>query len=100
MDEELRRYFWDVDAESLSWEHDRPFIVRRLLREGGWDATRWLRRRMTDPELRDLILRMEGRGMDPKRLRFWELLLDLPVDRVNAWVAAARRDPWHDRAVR
>lgn len=100
MREELRRYFWDVDAANLTWERDRAIIARRLLREGGWDATRWLLRRMTDDELRKILLEMEGKGLDPKRLRFWELVLDLPHDRVDAWVAAARRSPWYRRAIR
>lgn len=96
----LGRYFWDYDAERLTWEDSRHTIVLRLLQEGGWDAVRWLRAHLGEDELRDFLVRRRGRGIDPKRLRFWELILGLPHDEVSDWIAAAKANPWNRRTAR
>jgi hypothetical protein len=93
----LRRYFWEYDPARLSWEGSRHTIVTRLLQSGGWDAVRWLRAHVSDDELRELLVRRRGRGIDPKRLRFWGLILDLPREQVDEWIAVARSNPWHQR---
>lgn len=96
--EELHRYFWDHDPNALSLDETRETIVRRLLETGGWDAVRWLRSEVGDEELREVLRRRRSRGLSPKRLRFWGLVLGLPRERVDAWVMAARRNPWARRA--
>lgn len=97
LSELLRRYFWDYDPERLSWEASRHTIVLRLLQSGGWDAVRWLRAHVSSEELREFLVRRRGRGIDPKRLRFWGLILDLPREQVDEWVEAARSNPWYQR---
>jgi len=52
---------------------------------------------MSDDEIRDFIVRRRGRGIDPRRLRFWGLLVGVPRHEVDEWIAAARHNPWHDR---
>ena len=93
----LRRYLWEYDPGKLSWEGSRHIIITRLLQSGGWDAVVWLRAHVSDQELRDLLIRRRGRGLNPERLRFWELILDLPRERVDEWVAAARANPRYQR---
>lgn len=93
----LRRYLWEYDPDRLSWDENRHTILLRLLQAGGWDAVKWLRAHAGDQQIRDFIVRRRGRGLDPKRLRFWELVLDLPSTQVDEWIAAARADPWHQR---
>jgi hypothetical protein len=93
----LRELFWDYDADGLSWERSKHTIVLRLLQSGGMDAVMWVRSRMTDEELRDFLVRRQGRGVEPRRLRFWGLVLDLPRDQVDSWVATARANPWYRR---
>lgn len=97
LDELVRRYLWEHDPERISWETGRHTIVAKLLQVGGWDAVRWLRAHLSDDELREFLVRRRGRGIDPKRLRFWELVLGLPREQVDAWIATARADPWHRR---
>lgn len=94
---ELRDLFWDHDLERLSWERSRHTIVLRLLEKGGLQAVRWLRRHMSDEEIRDFIVRRRGRGISPRRLRFWSLVVDIPRPEVDEWIETARRNPWHNR---
>jgi hypothetical protein len=95
--DELRDCFWDYDPERLSWERSRPTIVLRLLERGGLHAVRWLRRHLSDEEIRDFIVGRRGRGISPRRLRFWSLVVEIPRREVDTWIEAARRNPWHDR---
>lgn len=93
----LRRYFWDVDPEALSVEEHPEWTVGRLLRRGGWDAVRWLRREVGDRELERWLREREGGGLSPRRLRFWALVLDLPENLVEDWIEASRTGPWGTR---
>jgi DNA-binding transcriptional ArsR family regulator len=93
----LRNYFWDYSFEELSWEKDRELIIRRLLTDGSWDSITWLRKRIGDGGLRKWLLAHQGRGLSPRQLRFWTLMLGLPRRQVNAWVLKARSTPWNNR---
>ncbi len=93
----LGRYFWDYAPGRLTWPDSRQTIIGRLLEKGGFDSVRWLRRHVGDQEIREFIIARRGRGIDPKRLRYWELILRLPEELVSAWIAAALQNPWHQR---
>ncbi|HZZ79123.1 MAG TPA: hypothetical protein VFE62_11420 [Gemmataceae bacterium] len=93
----LRRLFWEYDFARLSWRTDRDLIMGRILAEGHWEAIRWLRRKVSAEDLRDWIIACRGRGLDPRRLRFFELIFDLPHRQVNAWLADPSRRVWEGR---
>lgn len=57
----------------------------------------WLRERVEPDQLRQWLIRRRCRGLDAKRIRFWELTLDLPADQVDGWVRAARAGVWERR---
>lgn len=95
--EHLRQYFWEYDPERLALEGSRHTILLRLLQAGGMDAVRWLRQNATDEEIRGMLIRRRGRGISPRRLRLWALLLDLPDSQVDEWIAAERANPWSRR---
>ncbi|OLE51632.1 MAG: hypothetical protein AUG51_22015 [Acidobacteria bacterium 13_1_20CM_3_53_8] len=97
---ELRRLFWEYDFDSLSWERDGHFITKRILTHGGLRAWDWLRDRIGDAALRQWILDNNGAGMDKRRLRYWELILELPSDEINQWVAAQSGSIWGKRSER
>jgi hypothetical protein len=93
----LRQYFWEYSADDLSWEQSRHTIVLRLLQSGGLDAAIWLRSRMSDADLREFIERRQGRGIGPRRLRFWGLVLNIPRERVDGWIGLVQNNPWNMR---
>ena len=100
MPEFLRPLFWDVDFDSLHWEQYQDFIVQRVLQSGSWEAVCWLRRAMGDARLRTWLLAHRGARLEPRRLRFWQVVLRLPARSVDRWVASSRNNPWLDRAAR
>jgi hypothetical protein len=96
----LKCVFWDYRFDQLSWERDRDLVIARVLQRGDWEAIQWLRTSVPADELRQWILSREGRGLDARRLRFWELVLQLPRRRVNRWMQVLRQNPWEQRAYR
>ncbi len=93
----VRVYFWDYPFAKLSLKTDRDLIIRRLLTSGSWDSIQWLRRQVSDAELRQWLLAHRGRGLSPRQLRFWGLMLHIPTKRVNGWVKISRNNPWGQR---
>ena len=96
----IRSLFWDLDPRDLRWERDREQIIGRVLAEGSWDAVKWLRKQAGDDALREWIERHQGRGLTPRQLRFWELILELPHRRVDEWLRREGRQVWDRRAAR
>ncbi len=98
--ENLRSLFWDHDFGTLDLETHTSFIIARVLAAGSWEAVCWLRRRLGDDALRDWIEKDEGRRLDPKQLRFWELILEIPRDWVDKWLQNDSRQTWDGRVHR
>lgn len=92
----FRPYFWDVDFGALDRSAHRDFIVGRILSAGSWEAITELREQLGDDPLREWLVRHRGGDLSPRQIRLWELLLDLPEDEVETWLAA-RRGPWWER---
>jgi hypothetical protein len=95
---ELKDLFWEYDFSRLEWEMDRDLIISRILNRGGLSALKWLRANVSDEELRAWIMLRSGAGMSPQRLRFWEIILNLPHRKVNAWLKLERRAIWDMRS--
>jgi len=93
----LRPFFWDYDFDSLDWENHRDFIIRRILKDGSWQAITWLRQQVGDESVRKWLMAHNGGRLSPRQLRFWQVLLDLPVRSVNRWVSAAEASVWGKR---
>lgn len=93
----LAKLFWDYDASLLSWESDRDLVIARVLASGDWAALRWLLDHEGREPLRGWIEARQGRGLDARRLRFWQLVLGVPARRVNQWLRTLARDGWPRR---
>ncbi|MBN2117499.1 MAG: hypothetical protein JW730_13060 [Anaerolineales bacterium] len=93
----LKPFFWDYPFSKLSLNTDRDLIIRRVLSSGSWDAVCWVRKEIGDENLKKWLIAHKGRGLSPRQLRFWELILDLPKRQVNTWVRVARETPWGKR---
>jgi hypothetical protein len=91
--------FWDYPERrlSLARDRDRDLVIRRILAEGGLQHMRFIRRRVGDEAIREVLLRSQARGLSPQRIRFWQLLLDVPTRVANAWVRSARAGTWARR---
>ena len=89
--------FWEYASAPLQWDRDRDLVVGRVLSQGGWKQARLLRSRLGDAVILEWIMRRQGRGLSPQRIRFWELLVGIPAKLADAWVSDARRGSWGGR---
>jgi plasmid stability protein len=96
----LRPLFWDSPFDDLGWPEHRDVVIARVLQSGGTAAVAWLRSVVPDVELAGWITRRQGRGLDARQLRFWQVALDLPAADVDRWVADAREGAWERRVRR
>ncbi len=93
----LKPLFWDFEFNRLRWELDRLLIISRVLSAGNWDAITWLRSRLSDQELKEWFLLREGAELDPPRLRFWQLVLGLPPQKIHRWLKSKKGGVWEKR---
>lgn len=93
----LRPLLWDCDPATVTWEHHRDFLVRRVLARGSWEQVRRLRRLAGDDVLREVLQRARGRFLERRQLRFWEIVLDLPRATIEEWLGDDRRRIWDGR---
>src|SRR6266496_2025983 len=93
----LKPYFWDYSFSKLSLKNDRDLIIRRVLTNGSWDAILWLKKKIGDENLKQWLIAHQGRGLSPRQLRYWGLVLDLPNRQINTWVKAVQENPWGKR---
>lgn len=96
--ESFRPLFWEYDFDALSWEEDLDLITGKVLGSGQWADIQLLRTLRGDQVLRRWIIRHSGGSLSPPRLRFWELILDLPPGQVDRWLSAKSRKVWDGRA--
>lgn len=89
--------FWDVDPLELDAEMHRDFVIARILSAGTLESIRWARSRYGDDALREWIVQHEGRQLSGPQLRFWETVIGLPDQSVNAWLATPERRLWEGR---
>lgn len=93
----LRPLFWEYDFSKLFWPADKELVLRKILEDGDWLSLRWLRSMGLFFEVKEYIVKTEGRGLTPQKLRFWELVLDLKHSTVSKWIENMRSNPWHNR---
>jgi hypothetical protein len=93
----LKPFFWDYPFSRLSLTTDRDLIIRRVLSNGSWEAVLWLRKKVGDENLKKWLITHRGRGLSPRQLRFWSLVLDLPDSQVSNWINSATENPWGKR---
>jgi len=89
--------FWEYHKQTLSWSKDADLITRKVLESGNWDSVKWLLVTAGRRWLKEWLVQHQGAGLDPKRLRFWQHILDLPQRLVDGWIATITANPWEQR---
>jgi hypothetical protein len=95
----VQALFWEYGDRTISLDRDRELVIDRVLVEGDWESIRWLRSALGTDAVRVHLLRTRGRRLSPRQLRLWQVLLDLPVAEVDAWIQDGTRRIWDERAV-
>ncbi len=91
---------WEYPKDSVSWQKDSDLIIRKVLESGGWISIKWLLATTGFAWLKSWLIQRQGAGLEPKRLRFWQLALNLSKDTVDKWILENQSNPWHARGQR
>ena len=94
---EVRSLFWEYDVKGLDLLKDRELIIKRVLSHGSVEDLKWLRRVVGDEEIKRFLLKTKGRGIDRRRLRFYQVVFRLPADEVDSWLKDPARKIWDNR---
>ena len=70
---ELKRYFWDVDFEELSFEKYPRFIAERILNYGDLNGVRWLLSCTDKQFIKSLV--ENNRNLNAKTRNYWQTIL-------------------------
>ncbi len=77
---ELKKYFWDVDFDSLSLKEDSFFIIKRVLDRGTTPVLKWLRLKFQDLEIATVV--KQTRDISLQTANFWSDVFKLDKSQV------------------
>jgi hypothetical protein len=78
----LRPFFWDIDADSFDPKRHPDYTIARILEYGNREALSWIKGLFSENEI-TRILRTERR-LTRKSATFWALVYHLSPDQVSA----------------
>lgn len=90
----LSHLFWDYEFEELDLLKDEHLIMRKVLSHGGIDDLKILVDLFGKKRIKEFLLETRGRGIDKRRLRFYEAFFDLPRREVDSWIKDPLRKFW------
>lgn len=93
----LRPLFWEHDFDALAWPSDRDLVIAKVLEVGDPEAFAWLRSTIGSDYLRNWLVARGGRGLDLRRIRYFEAILGIPSHVADRWIRALESDPWASR---
>ena len=82
MDNHLKRYFWDIDADHFDPRDYPSYTIARLLEYGNLEAVSWLRNNFEEETIKDVV--RTSRELSPKTATFRALVYDLPSEEITA----------------
>ena len=93
----VKALLWEYPAGQLTWEREGDLIIGKVLMYGDWESVRWLIGTAGHEGIRQWLERRRGRGLDARRLRFWENILGLKHREVSQWIEEQKGEPWAGR---
>ncbi len=68
-----------------------------MLSHGSVQDLKWLRKAVGDKEIKAILMKTKGRGIDRRRMRFYQVIFRLPAREVDLWLKDPARAIWDDR---
>ena len=97
MTDRLKSLIWEYDFGRIDPVRELELVIKRILSHGSVEDLRWLRKTLGDEEVEAFLLRSKGRGIDRRRLRFYQVIFHLPSREVDLWLKDPARKIWDDR---
>jgi hypothetical protein len=79
--DDLGKYFWDVDVKEIDFGKHARFVIERILNFGNEESVRWLRKRYSDNEIKEVVLK--SRNLNKKARNFWNIIFQINFSKNN-----------------
>lgn len=93
----VRALLWEYGETSITWRNHAHLITRKVLAHGELEAIAWLRKTLTDDGISQWLTANRGGGLEPRILRFWQVVLGLEDAVVEQWLEAGDKGIWGNR---
>jgi len=93
----LKAIFWEYEFENLDIQKDEELLIAKILRDGNLPALKWLIKTIGVEKVEAWILKTKGKGLTPRQLSFWEIVLSLPHSEVSKWINRKATQIWEKR---
>lgn len=81
INENIRRFFWDVDPVGLNLKKNSGYIIARILEFGDTEAIAWLFRTYNKKIIRGVLINQ--RGFSRRTANFWSKILDIDKNEIQ-----------------
>ena len=79
----LKRYFWEVDFETVRLPEYQAYVIERLLEYGNDEAIRWLKKSFSPESIAAVVRR--SRVLSRRTANLWALLLCIPREEIRCF---------------
>jgi hypothetical protein len=79
----LKRYFWEVDFDTVRLPANETYIIERLLEYGDDRTIHWLKQ--TFPPAAIAAVVRKSRALSPNTANLWALVLDIPREEIRCF---------------
>ena len=76
----LRKYFWDVNFDSLDASQYPYFIIGRILEYGDKEAVKWMIKNFKKTQIKQTLIKR--RGLSAKSANYWSCIFGVPKNKI------------------
>lgn len=76
----LKKYFWDVDFETINLQKESYFIIERILEEGDKKAIKWMLQTFSKDLIQAVL--QKSRRLSKKSANFWAVIFNIPKNKI------------------
>lgn len=80
INQNIKRFFWDIDFSKLDFVKSQDFIIERILELGDQESTDWLFSFYNKEVIANVLKR--STRLSPKSANFWALILGVPREEI------------------
>jgi hypothetical protein len=79
----LKRFFWEVDFDTIKLPRHETYVIERLLEYGNDDAIRWVKKTFP-PETIAAVVR-KSRVLSRRTANLWALVFGIPREEIRCF---------------
>ena len=76
----IRRFFWDIDFDTLDFDQNREYIIARILEYGDPEAIHWMFAKFSKRKILETL--KTYREFSPRTVYFWKSFFNLRENQI------------------